>query len=640
MSRTPAEAALEVFARGGARVVDPSVLIPARLALELSGEELRPRLCLFAGPDGEEMALRPDLTLPLALERVAALHSGSVSPARFAYAARAFRMPHEAGAPFEFLQVGFERFGLPRGPDEDADAVLTVWQGLAQMGVVPDSVRLGDVTLFSALARGLGLPEAQIARMERAFRAGLSAQAVLAPALPSALTHDLRGLGGLPEAQALARLEAHWAGQGLEPIGRRDAGDVLEGLREREDAAALGPLPDAARERLGALLALDVTLEGLDGALAGLGFSAQVRAGWAAVVARLRQEAPELVGRARFSARLGRRFRYYDGITFDMVSEALPQGQALASGGRYDGLVGALGGPEVRETAIGAVIRPERVARVLGGETASVPGRSGEAARAAPEASDRLMLAIPSKGRLKEQCEEAFAARGLVLSRPDGERSYRARLTGPQGLDVDVLLLSSGEIADRLTRGTLQAGVTGQDLLQEAADPEVSPARVLARLGFGEARVVVAVPAFWLDVDTLADLETAGRRLRERQGRRLVLATKYPALTRRHLARAGVTEYRIVDSAGATEAAPASGSADLIVDITTTGATLKANQLRILSDGELLDSQAALAFSTAAQWSVQAREALSALAEQFGLDAGDAITSSARTLSGIDKATS
>jgi ATP phosphoribosyltransferase len=508
------------------------------------------------------------------------------------------------------------------------------------MGCVPDLVRLGDVTLPGALLRGLGVPAVQTGLIERGFRAGRPVSALLDPVAPAGSEHALPGLGALSEGDALARLEAHLAQAGLDIIGHRDAGDILQGLREREIAAGLPPLTPQARERLAALLSLDVPLAALDASLAALGFGEDIRAGWQRIGARLRVEAPELFARARFTARLGRRFRYYDGLTFDMVSDALSPGQPLASGGRYDGLVGALGGPGIAETAIGAVIRPERVARVVSAAASPAPLAVPVAASAEARAggSARLTLAIPSKGRLKEQCEEAFAALGLSVSRTDGERSYRARLSGAGIPEIDVLLLSSAEIAERLTRGTLQAGITGQDLLEEAADPAVSPARVLARLGFGEARVVVAVPAFWLDVDTLADLEGAGRRLREHQGRRLILATKYPALTRRHLSRAGVTEYRIVDSAGATEAAPASGSADLIVDITTTGATLKANQLRILSDGELLDSQAALAFSTAAVWSEPARDALKALAARTGLVSAAAITTAGQAISGIDKA--
>lgn len=222
-----------------------------------------------------------------------------------------------------------------------------------------------------------------------------------------------------------------------------------------------------------------------------------------------------------------------------------------------------------------------------------------------------LSFAIPSKGRLKEQTADFLSGCGWCLRSLDGERGYRAVLDGAPA--VDLLLLSAREIAERLSAGSLHLGVTGEDLLHEIARDAAREVHTIERLGFGRADVVVAVPASWVDVASLADLESAGRQFREHHGRRLVVATKYPAITRRHFARAGVTEYRIVDSAGATEAAPAAGTADLIVDITTTGATLRANHLKTLSDGLMLQSEAVLAASLTARWTPGQREALAAM---------------------------
>jgi ATP phosphoribosyltransferase len=210
----------------------------------------------------------------------------------------------------------------------------------------------------------------------------------------------------------------------------------------------------------------------------------------------------------------------------------------------------------------------------------------------------RLTIAIPSKGRLKEQTEDWLASLGHPLRQIGGERGYTAEI---DGLDAEVRLLSAREIAQGLIEGSLHFGVTGEDLLHDLAPEGPEDFRVLKRLGFGGADVVVAVPQAWLDVDSMADLEAAGAAFRKAHGRRLRVATKYLRLTRRYFAQKSVGEYRLVESAGATEAAPATGTADVIVDITTTGATLKANGLKVLRDGVILQSEAAFTQSVRAQ---------------------------------------
>ena len=223
---------------------------------------------------------------------------------------------------------------------------------------------------------------------------------------------------------------------------------------------------------------------------------------------------------------------------------------------------------------------------------------------------NRLTIAIPSKGRLKEQTEAWLAAAGHPLRQIGGERGYSAEI---EGLDAEVRLLSAREIAQGLIDGSLHVGVTGEDLLNDLAPDPEGDFRVLKRLGFGPADVVVAVPQAWFDVDTMADLEAAGAAFRKAHGRRLRVATKYLRLTRRFFAQKSVGEYRLVESAGATEAAPATGTADVIVDITTTGATLKANGLKILRDGLILKSEAAFATSVRAQFSPSAAAARAVL---------------------------
>lgn len=222
-----------------------------------------------------------------------------------------------------------------------------------------------------------------------------------------------------------------------------------------------------------------------------------------------------------------------------------------------------------------------------------------------------LTLGVPSKGRLKEQAEAFFAEAGFAIEPLGGARGYFARLVGLP--DVEVRLLSASEIASGVLSGDIHVGVSGEDLLREQAGDLERLAHLLAPLGFGFANLVVAVPKSWIDVETMADVDDVGARLEARTGRKLRVATKYVRSTRRFFTAEGVGHYRIVESAGATEGAPAAGVAELVADITTTGATLESNGLRILRDGLILASQAQLVASLGASWSSQATAALKEL---------------------------
>ncbi len=214
--------------------------------------------------------------------------------------------------------------------------------------------------------------------------------------------------------------------------------------------------------------------------------------------------------------------------------------------------------------------------------------------------SGPLIVALPSKGRTKEQVEAWLADCGLDLKAAGGERGYIATLKGLDG--VQVRLLSAGDIADALDAGDAHLGATGEDLLRERGHDVETRVLFLRALGFGRADLVTAVPKSWLDVETMADLEDVAHEFLARTGRRMRVATKYVAQTRAFFARHGVADYRITESGGATEGAPASGAAELIVDITTTGATLAANGLKVLADGLILKSQFQLAASLGATW--------------------------------------
>jgi ATP phosphoribosyltransferase len=217
-----------------------------------------------------------------------------------------------------------------------------------------------------------------------------------------------------------------------------------------------------------------------------------------------------------------------------------------------------------------------------------------------------FVLAVPSKGRLQENADAFFARAGLALAKPRGARDYRGTINGLD--NVEIAYLSASEIASQLARGAIHFGITGEDLIRESVTDADTRVALIEPLGFGSANVVVAVPQAWIDVRTMADLDDVTTAFRARHNRRMRVATKYINLTRTFFASHGIVDYRIVESAGATEGAPAVGTAELIVDITTTGATLSANGLKVLDDGVILRSQANLVASRDADWSVPARE--------------------------------
>jgi ATP phosphoribosyltransferase len=226
----------------------------------------------------------------------------------------------------------------------------------------------------------------------------------------------------------------------------------------------------------------------------------------------------------------------------------------------------------------------------------------------------------------------------MPLTQSGGERDYAARLKGVP--NVEVVFLSAGEIAQSLISGAIHFGITGEDLLFETAGERRPLVALIKPLGFGRADVVVAVPQSWIDVDAMADLDDVCLAFHARHQFRMRVATKYLHLTREFFAKAGIRDYRIVESLGATEGAPAAGSAEMIVDITTTGATLAANQLKALTDGVLLRSQAHLAASLSATWGPATKIAAKHILDRVAArsDARDTLILRVRMDHGVDAA--
>jgi ATP phosphoribosyltransferase len=222
-----------------------------------------------------------------------------------------------------------------------------------------------------------------------------------------------------------------------------------------------------------------------------------------------------------------------------------------------------------------------------------------------------LKLGVPSKGRLMEKTFDWFAKNDIVLSRSGSDREYAGRVEGIEY--VSLVLLSAGEIPRELAAGRIHLGVTGTDLIHDKLPLWEDQVVSVAELGFGHADLIIAVPNAWVDVDTLDDLDAAAAMFRDIHGMRLRVATKYHRLVREFLRDAGVADYALVDSQGATEGTVANETAEAIADITSTGDTLRANHLKILSDGLVLASQATLWRSRTAYLDTKERTALATL---------------------------
>ena len=228
-----------------------------------------------------------------------------------------------------------------------------------------------------------------------------------------------------------------------------------------------------------------------------------------------------------------------------------------------------------------------------------------------------IRIGVPSKGRLMQDCFDWFGARGVTMRRSGADREYSGVIDGVEG--AALVLLSAGEIPRELAAGRIHLGVTGSDLVREQlGDDEVLE---LARLGFGQADLIIAVPNVWVDVETVDDLDAAAAGFRAAHGFRLRIATKYHRLVRDFLQGQGVADYQLVDSQGATEGTVKNGTAEAVADITSSGETLRANHLRVLSDGLIHSSEAVLWASKTADWSEGDRAAMGRLAGLLGVRA-------------------
>lgn len=351
------------FAAAGAKAVEVSVLQPLALLLDLSGEAMRPRLFVVQAEGGEELALRPDFTIPIARAHI----DSGAAKGRYSYEGKAFRAaPAGSARAEEFLQVGVETFGSGDAALADAEVVGLAWRSAEAGGRSDLTLIVGDIALFAAFIDSLALAPALAARLKRLFTRPRLLQAELdrADTGPDAeAARIVNPLEGVPDGQGEAALRQLWAIAGIEPVGGRPAGEIVRRLAERAEAARTPHLSPGEAEAVRGYLAVsdapDLALERIR-ALSGPKKS-PLRAAFAGWGRRLKgfSEQGVPIDRMTLSAGFGRAFGYYDGLVFEVRGAALGEERPVAAGGRYDGLPVRLGAP-AGHGAVGCMVRPAR----------------------------------------------------------------------------------------------------------------------------------------------------------------------------------------------------------------------------------------------------------------------------------------
>lgn len=354
----------------GAESVDAPILQPLGLLLDLAGEAMRARLFVVQAEGGAELCLRPDFTVAVARRHL----DGGAASGRYFYEGPAFRAAPGTERPEEFVQMGVEAFAPPSGDGAAADAEIAglAWRAAAAGGRSDLSLWLGDVGLFAAFIESLGLPATLSARLKRVAGRPRLLQAELARAghvaAPAANQGQLAALlAGRSEGDTAALLEEVWALAGIEPVGGRGPAEIAARLVRRAEAAAAPALGQPEAQAIAAFMAISepaaaglARVRGLAGGKAKALTAAL--AVWDARLTDLARSVP--ADRMRFAPALGHAFDYYDGLTFEVRSEALGPDRPVAVGGRYDGLLARLGGGPGR--AVGCMVRPWRA--FAGGE--------------------------------------------------------------------------------------------------------------------------------------------------------------------------------------------------------------------------------------------------------------------------------
>lgn len=356
------------FGANESEFIDPTSIIDASVPLELSGEGVRSRLCVFKDKDGDEYALRPDLTLPIALEEVEDRRRGKKGEDTLYYSARAWRLPAEILQPMEFTQVGFETFGAKSSPEQDVIAFTKVCEAAYNAGVKDVEVEFGDLAVFPAFVDALGLKKSQAEKIKRAFRQARDVDGAL-KAVPSDLNVNLKSkFKGLPEKEAESLVKEVIDGMKTDILGGRTFDDIAKRLIEKSEQRGIVRTTGSVYAILDSVLRVDVPSERAAETLGQIAKSSGLDKLDSLIenIARrfdaiAKADLPVIYS-TRFQTPFGRRFNYYDGFVFEMFDLAARSTAPLGAGGRYDGLLANLSHGSVNETAIGGVLRPDRVA--------------------------------------------------------------------------------------------------------------------------------------------------------------------------------------------------------------------------------------------------------------------------------------
>ena len=358
---------LSVFEQSGGELIDPPALMDASIPLELSGEAVRSRLCIFTDHEGRERALRPDLTLPVAMEEAARLKQGGSGPKAYHYKARAYRLPSSPGLPIEFTQIGAEQFGGPSTPEADTEMFALVAEAARADGMTRGTSWFGDLAIFPAFVDALELDEAATGALKRAFRQAGGVSALLKSDQTPVKSGLAARLAGASWEDAEATVRDILGVSGIKPIGARSLEDIVEGLMTKAASVKAGGIPSEAVAILEDVLAVEVSPERAADALNNIARSAKLESLDAVINAlhtrfeRIAEAAPEFLAGAKFGTPFGRRFNYYDGFLFELFPTDALETAPFAAGGRYDSLIEKLSGGDVRANGIGGVVRPDRM---------------------------------------------------------------------------------------------------------------------------------------------------------------------------------------------------------------------------------------------------------------------------------------
>ena len=359
------DAILQVFGGAAYALAEPSVLQPADLFLERSGEEIRHRTFAFTDPSGNELCLRPDITIPLCRMHVA---SGAKYPARLCYNGLVFRhQPAEPERPTQFYQAGAELLGLEDRVAAEEEVLSLTIGALRAAGLDDFTLKLGDLSLFSAFVDALQIPSQWRSRLKRHFWRADYFDALLrssANRKPSNAQRLLAHLGSLDPAEARSAFEGLLDLQGAVVQGGRTREEIIDRLIEQAaDAAALTLDPKIASS-IQWLLEIAGPAEESLAKIRTLTKSAKVALDAPLAAMEKRLAVLKKLGvdsnRISFAARFGRNMEYYTGFVFEVWSRDAEGPVQIAGGGRYDSLLEQLGAGRTIP-AIGVAIRTERL---------------------------------------------------------------------------------------------------------------------------------------------------------------------------------------------------------------------------------------------------------------------------------------